>query len=132
IPQLYYGTEILMQNSAKPGDHGLIRTDFPGGWDGDPINAFTGQGLSKDQLDMQSYLKKILNFRKNSKAVHEGRTVHFAPSNGIYVLFRILGDETVCLILNKNSEPYSLDLSTFAEIGLDGKTMRNIITDTSL
>lgn len=132
IPQLYYGTEILIQNSAKPGDHGLIRTDFPGGWDGDPVNAFTGMGLSAEQADMQSYLKKILNFRKNSKAVHEGQTVHFAPSNGIYVLFRILGEETVCIILNKNKEPYTLDLSTFAELGLEGKSMKNLISNTPL
>ena len=132
IPQLYYGTEILMQNSAKPGDHGLIRTDFPGGWDGDPINAFTGLGLSEEQLDMQSYLKKILNYRKNSQAIQEGKTVHFAPSNGVYLLFRILGDETVCIILNKNKESYTLDLSPFTEIGLDGKTMRDIISNTTL
>ncbi len=45
IPQVYYGTEILMDNSNKPGDHGLIRTDFPGGWEGDKVNAFTGKGL---------------------------------------------------------------------------------------
>src|SRR5690606_17218128 len=98
IPQLYYGTEILMQNSAKPGDHGLIRTDFPGGWDGDIINAFSGAGLSNDQLEMQSYLKKVLNYRKNSKAIRQGKTVHFAPTNGVYVLFRIFENETVCII----------------------------------
>src|SRR5690554_2223671 len=132
IPQLYYGTEILMQNSAKPGDHGLIRTDFPGGWDGDPINAFTGANLSKDQLDMQSYLKKILNYRKNSKAIQEGKTVHFAPSDGVYILFRIFEKETVCIILNKNEDPYTLDLSKFDEIGLEGRTMKDIIANTSL
>lgn len=35
IPQIYYGTEILMNDFQKPGDHGLIRTDFPGGWQND-------------------------------------------------------------------------------------------------
>lgn len=41
VPQLYYGTEVLM---THPGDsHGDIRSDFPGGWDGDSINAFTGE-----------------------------------------------------------------------------------------
>ena len=132
IPQLYYGTEILMQNSAKPGDHGLIRTDFPGGWNGDTVNAFTGAGLSKNQSDMQSYLKRILNYRKNSKAVQEGRTVHFAPTDGVYVLFRIHENETVCIILNKNKEPYILDLSSFAEMGLEGKTVRDIVSDSTL
>lgn len=35
IPQIYYGTEILMSGTKAEGD-GIIRTDFPGGWAGDP------------------------------------------------------------------------------------------------
>lgn len=129
IPQLYYGTEILMNDFAKPGDHGLIRTDFPGGWQGDTINAFTGEGLTVDQKDMQSYLKKLLNFRKTSKAIHEGETVHFAPFMGTYFLFRTLGDETVVHIINKNEKPITIDLKRYAEINLTGKTLTNVITD---
>lgn len=127
IPQIYYGTEILMQNTAKPGDHGFIRTDFPGGWQGDAVNAFTGEGLSAEALDMQEYLKKLLNYRKLSKAIHEGKTVHFAPENNMYVLFRILDAEVVVHILNKNESPVDLDLSRFKELGLEGKRFRNII-----
>lgn len=128
ILQMYYGTEILMNDFEKPGDHGLIRTDFPGGWEGDSVNAFTGEGLSDEEKDMQSFMRKLLNYRKNSKAIHEGRTLHFAPLDGIYVLTRILDDETVVLILNKNEDPVSLDLKRFSEIGLDSKTLRNIVT----
>jgi hypothetical protein len=126
--QFYYGTEILMNDTANPGDHGLIRTDFPGGWDGDATNAFTGEGLTDAQKDMQSYLKKLLNYRKTSNAIHEGKTLHFAPEQGVYVLFRILGDETVVHILNKNDKPIDLDLSRFEEAGLKGKTLKNIIS----
>jgi len=68
IPQLYYGTEILMDDFDNPGDHGLIRTDFPGGWQGDTVNAFTGEGLTSEQKSMQSFLKKVLNYRKTSEA----------------------------------------------------------------
>ena len=127
IPQMYYGTEILMQNTAKPGDHGLIRTDFPGGWKSDKVNAFTGEGLSVEQKDMQNYLTKILNYRKSSKAIHEGKTIHFAPNKGVYTLFRMLNDETVVYILNKN-DTVTIDLSTFSEIGLEGKKVKNILT----
>ncbi|MGV8945562.1 MAG: glycoside hydrolase family 13 protein [Lutibacter sp.] len=129
IPQIYYGTEILMQNSAKPGDHGLIRTDFPGGWNNDKSNAFTGEGLADNQLEMQSFLKKVLNYRKNSEAIHLGKTIHFAPENGIYMLFRIKDDEIVVVILNKNEAPVTLDLNRFEEVGLKGKSLKNIITD---
>ncbi|HEY9221519.1 MAG TPA: glycoside hydrolase family 13 protein [Lutibacter sp.] len=127
ISQLYYGTEILMQNSAKPGDHGLIRTDFPGGWNGDKVNGFTGEGLTSDQTEMQSFLKKVLNYRKNSEAICLGKTIHFAPENGVYTLFRIKDDEIVTVILNKNENPISLDLDRFEEVGLTGKSVKNIL-----
>ncbi|MCD2257815.1 glycoside hydrolase family 13 protein [Psychroserpens luteolus] len=128
IPQIYYGTEILMDDTAIPGDHGLIRTDFPGGWEGDTVNAFTGEGLSIEQKEMQSFMSKLLNYRKNSKAIHDGKTVHFSPFMGTYFLFRTLGNETVVLIINKNDEPITIDLKRYTEIGLDGKTLTNIIT----
>ena len=128
IPQLYYGTEVLIENSAKPGDHGLIRTDFPGGWKDDKVNDFTGEGLTSDQAEMQSFLKKVLNYRKNSEAIHSGKTIHFAPENGVYVLFRIKNDETVTVIMNKNEKLISLNLNRFEEVGLAGKPVKNIIT----
>nr|WP_231749746.1 glycoside hydrolase family 13 protein [Polaribacter sp. BAL334] len=129
IPQLYYGTEILMNDFAKPGDHGLIRTDFPGGWNGDIVNAFTGEGLSVEQKDMQLFFKKVLNFRKNSTAIHEGKTFHFAPENNTYFLFRMDEKETVVHIINKNEKPITIDLERFSEVGLKGKTVKNILTD---
>jgi len=129
ISQIYYGTEILLSDAAKPGDHGLIRTDFPGGWKKDKVNAFTGKGLSSDQKEMQSFLKKVLNYRKNSEAIHSGKTIHFAPEKGVYVLFRVLDDEVVAFILNKNKKAFTLDLNRFKEIGLTGKEVRNIISN---
>lgn len=128
IPQVYYGTEILMENSSKLGDHGLIRTDFPGGWESDPVNAFSGKGLNDDQKEMQEFSRSLLQFRKNSKAMHSGTTTHFAPKDGIYVLFRTLDDETVAVIINKNEKAFSLDLGRFEEMGLEGRTLINVIT----
>jgi len=129
IPQIYYGTEILMNDFEKPGDHGLIRTDFPGGWNGDIVNAFTGVGLTDAQKDMQLFIKKVLNFRRKSEAIHEGETLHFAPENGTYFLFRSKNDETIVHIINKNDKPISIDLNRFKEVGLQGKTLKNILTD---
>jgi len=128
IPQIYYGTEILMNDSANPGDHGLIRSDFPGGFKDDQTNAFTGEGLNDAQKEMQSFVSKVLNYRKKSDAIHDGKTVHFAPFMGAYFFFRIKGDETVVYIINKNYEPITIDLNRYAEIGLKGKTLKNVIT----
>jgi len=127
-PQLYYGTEILMDDFEKPGDHGLIRTDFPGGWKDDEVNAFTGEKLSVKQKGMQEYLRKVLNYRKSSKAIHEGKTIHFSPLKGTYFLFRMLDGETVVHIINKNETPIVVDLKRYAEVGLNGKTVKNIVT----
>ena len=128
IAQVYYGTEILMNDTANPGDHGLIRTEFPGGWEDHTVNAFTREGLTEDQKSMQDFTKKVLNYRKSSKAIHEGKTIHFAPDNGVYTLFRILEDEVVAVIINKNGIPVNLDLKRFQEIGVDGKILTNIVS----
>lgn len=127
--QMYYGTEILMDDFAKPGDHGLIRTDFPGGWAGDDVNAFTGKGLAPEKKDMQEFVSALINYRKTSEAIHSGRTLHFAPVDGVYVLTRSKGDEIVIHILNKNDEPYTLELDRFAEIGADGKSFKDVLSD---
>lgn len=127
IPQIYYGTEILMNDSAKPGDHGLIRTDFPGGWASDEVYSFKGEGLSNKQKDFQLFLKSLLNYRKNSKALTEGEAKHFAPFNAIYTLVRTTKDEKVILFLNKNKEAQKIDLSRFEELDFDGKTFKSII-----
>jgi len=129
IPQILYGTEILMQDTANPGDHGLIRTDFPGGWDNDKVNAFTQQGLQKEQIEMQEFLKKILNFRKKSSAIHKGKTIHFSPKDGVYILFRINNDETTFLIINKNQSSVNISLDHYKELDLNGKMFKNIISN---
>ena len=126
IPQVYYGTEILMDNSAKPGDHGLIRSDFPGGWEGDSGNGFTGTGLSAEAREMRDYLKTLLNFRKGSPALKNGKTLHFVPEDGVYVLVRSYEGETVLLMLNKNETPVKLSLERFRELGLEGKSLQEL------
>ena len=126
IPQILYGTEILMDDSDNPGDHGLIRTDFPGGWDDDMVNALTGKNLNSDQLEMQNYLKSLLNFRKNSEAIHYGNTMHYAPIDGIYLLSRKKGDETVLYIVNKNDRKIELNTDRFSELNINNITFKDI------
>ncbi len=129
IPQILYGTEILMHDTSKPGDHGLIRSDFPGGWKSDEINAFDQSGLSNDQIEMQNFLRKVLNFRKNNQIIINGDTKHFAPKDGVYLLSRKYNKETILILINKNSSSYTLDLSRFAELNLNGKNLKNIVSE---
>ena len=129
IPQILYGTEILMEDTANPGDHGLIRTDFPGGWKNDESNAFSGENLKNDQLEMQNYLKTILNFRKNSKAIHYGQTIHFAPIEGVYLISRQNDDETVIYIINKNKLDKELNLDRFNQLGVNNIIFTDVYTN---
>ncbi len=128
IPQFYYGTEILMANE-KAGDHGEIRTDFPGGWEGDEINAFDGTGLTDDQKSAQDYVRTLLQWRMNSKAVHEGNLIHYAPTTeSVYVYFRYTEKDKVMTILSKNDKDIQLDLSRFSEIMNGDEKGKDIIS----
>ena len=129
IPQLYYGTEVLLQNTENPGNHGYIRTDMPGGWTGDVANAFTGKGLSNDQLSMQRYTQGLLQWRKNNKIITSGKTLHFAPFNDVYVYFRYIGTEKVMVVLNRNEKAVTIDPVRFQEILLGNKNGKNVLTN---
>ena len=115
IPQFYYGTEVLMSNPGTT-EHGIIRSDFPGGWNGDQKNAFTGQGLSSEQKATQAYFKTLLNWRKTSKAVHDGQLKHYNPKQDIYVFFRYTDTAKVMTVLSKSEEDVQLDLGRFSEM----------------
>ncbi|VAV92819.1 Neopullulanase [hydrothermal vent metagenome] len=127
IPQIYYGTEILMTNPDGKDD-GVIRSDFPGGWKGDKVNAFTGRGLTDRQKDAQAFLKNLLNWRKDKAVIHNGKLMHFVPENGVYVYFRYDDQDKVMVVLNKNAKDTDLSLGRFSEILNDGDKATDIIT----
>ena len=97
IPQILYGTEILMHNSKRPGSHGRIRKDFPGGWPGDKVVVFL-TGLNSKELEMKDFFKKLIRFRKNSKAIIHGETIHFAPFDNIYMCLEVHQSEKTMVI----------------------------------
>ncbi len=103
IPQVYYGTEILMSDSTNPGDHGTLRADFIGGWETDKLNAFEGKITGK-RKEAQEYLKNLLNWRKNCTPIHEGQLRHFPPTfeDELYVMCRFNEERLVLLIMNND------------------------------
>ncbi|MCU8086367.1 glycoside hydrolase family 13 protein [Shewanella sp. SM21] len=90
IPQLFYGTEVLMTSPTEGRHDGVVRSDFPGGFANSATNAFTGQGLSEPQRQAQQFVRTLLNYRKQSLALQSGDLLHFVPQDGIYVQFRCL------------------------------------------
>ncbi|WP_445664912.1 glycoside hydrolase family 13 protein [Fodinibius sp. AD559] len=129
IPQFYYGTELLMSNE-KEHDHGQIREDFPGGWENDKKNGFTGKGLSDKQKEAQTFVKKLVNWRKGNPVIHSGELMQYAPKHdGVYVYFRYNEQKSVMVAFNKSKESISLNKDYYYE-RLDGFTTgTDIITD---
>ena len=134
IPQIYYGTELMMTGLKSEGD-GTLRSDFPGGWPGDTRNAFTESGRTKAENEAWRYLQTLLKYRKSSDAIQTGKLKHFIPIDNIYVYFRYNSSKTVMVILNSNKTPRLLNADRFKEMlvgftkGLDiisGKTIDNL------
>ena len=113
VPQLYYGTEILME---KFGPHGDLREDFPGGWQGDSRNAFTSSGRTKKENEAFDHLRTLLNWRKESKAVHSGSLKHFTPQDNVYVYNRKAAGESVLVIINNKAEHSEIDMTRYQEV----------------
>ena len=128
IPQLYYGTEILM-NGSKEGSDGYIRKDMPGGFPGDKdVNVFTGEGLSDKQKEALDFMRKVLNWRKGNDVVAKGSLKHFMPQQGVYVYERRLGDKQVVVMMNGNDAPKTLNMEQTAEILPYGTTLTDMLT----
>ncbi len=126
IPQLLYGTEILMDGH---GDHGDIRADFPGGWAGDAKNAFTAEGRTEQQNEAFNFLRALLRWRQTSKAISQGKLVHFVPEDDVYVYFRILDEEVVMTLLNFSKEDKVVNLDRFKECLKHSKFGKNVLTN---
>jgi len=127
IPQMYYGDEILMKNFSAPD--GLVREDFPGGWQGDKVNKFTAEGRSKQENEVFDYIRKLANYRKHTPALQTGKMMQFIPQWGVYVYFRYDNQKTVMVVYNSQEKETSITTERFAERIKGAKKAHNVITD---
>lgn len=103
IPQLYYGSEIVMEGDKSLGD-GRLRDDFPGGWPGDTKSVMNGTALSEQEQEALEFTKRILNWRKAKDVIHTGKLKHYIPNDGVYVYFRYNCEESVMVVINLNDK----------------------------
>ena len=127
IPQLYYGTEVLM-NGTKEVTDGNVRCDFPGGFVGDKHNAFTAEGRTKAENAMFNWLSKLLKWRRNNMVITKGKQIQFIPYKGVYVIARQWNDQTILTILNGTSQPVTLPLDRYAEVIGNHQEAKDIIS----
>lgn len=127
IPQLYYGTEVLM-NGTKTVTDGDVRRDFPGGFAGDKHNAFTAEGRTKEENAMFNWLSRLLHWRQGNEVVSKGKQIQFIPYKGVYVVARQYQGKTVLTILNGKRAAVEMDLSRYAEVIGNQTEARDVVT----
>lgn len=131
IPQIYYGTELLMHGS-KEGSDGYIRLDMPGGFPGDETSVFTAEGRTPEQQEAFDFLSKLLNWRRGNEVISRGTLKHFMPENGMYVYQRRLGDKAVTILMNGTDEPLTTTMERTVEILPYGTTLHDMLTDSNV
>lgn len=126
IPQLYYGTEILLKGISNPD--GLVRGDFTGGWKGDSANKFTQQGRTKTEDSVFNWTKALANFRKSSSAIKTGKLMQFVPEDWVYTYFRYDEKQTVMVVMNTSNDEKTIRPERFTEITKGFTKARNVVT----
>lgn len=127
IPQIYYGTELLMSGTRKGGD-GNIRKDMPGGFPGDSLSVFSRQGRTPLQNQAFDYIAGINNWRKTNSAIKNGKFKHFMPSNGIYLYQRENDNDSFVVVMNGKDSDNEVEMNRYEEIIPLGKKYKDIIT----
>lgn len=126
IPQIYYGTEILMTGDKGKGD-GDLRKDFPGGWQGDARDCFVKDGWTALENEAFEFTRRLLNWRKGNQVIGKGNLKHYSIQNGVYVYRREFNGKSVVVILNGTEDSKELDLTPYQEI-LPKQTATDVLT----
>ena len=127
IPQLYYGTEVLM-NGTKEVTDGNVRRDFPGGFPGDTHNCFTAQGRTKAESAMFQWESKLLHWRQGNDLISKGKQTQFIPFKGIYVIARQYQGRTSLTILNGKRSEATMSVARYAEVIGKATTATDVIS----
>ena len=128
IPQLYYGTEVLLNGSKANGGDGNVRKDFPGGWTGDTHNCFTKDGRTKAENAMFDWISRLLHWRQGNEVITKGTQTQFIPYNGVYVVARQYNGKNVMTIINGKRSDNTLNVKRYAEIIGSHTTATDVIT----
>ena len=127
IPQLYYGTEVLM-NGTKQVTDGNVRKDFPGGFPGDTRSCFTTEGRTKAENDMFRWTARLLHWRQGNEVITKGKQTQFIPQNGVYIVARSYNGKNVMTVINGTSKAATMKAERYAEIIGDAQEATNILT----
>jgi glycosidase len=106
-PLVYYGDEIAMPGGGDPDN----RRDFPGGFPGDPRNAFERTGRTAVEEDVHAHVRTLSRARAELSPLRRGQTVNLFVSEQAWAYARMIDEETVVVALNNATGPVSFDLA---------------------
>jgi neopullulanase len=84
VPLIYYGDEIGLPGGPDPDN----RRDFPGGWPGDPRNAFEASGRTPEQQDLWTHVQRMLRLRAERRDLRYARMEHLVAGEQTLVYRR--------------------------------------------
>ena len=143
IPQIFYGDEMMFANGTQHKSDGILRMDFPGGWEGDKVNLFTAEGraaaeanhvalaadsttfnatksardtIFSNAASLHDYASRLFNWRKGKTVIHTGKTLEFLPKDNTYAYFRYNESEAVFVFINNSAEDRKIPWGDYAEI----------------
>lgn len=134
IPQILYGTEILLGGDGKDIGDGNWRCDFPGGWQEDEINMFTemGRKANKRINNFWNYTQRLLLWRKKSEAITRGKMIQFIPQNGVYVYARYSESEEVVVLVNLSKSKQIIKLERYREAIPQSFLGRDVVSEETI
>ncbi|HTV83556.1 MAG TPA: alpha-amylase family glycosyl hydrolase [Acidobacteriaceae bacterium] len=84
MPEIYSGDEIAMRGGPDPDN----RQDFPGGFPGDPQNAFTAAGRTPEQAAVHDWVAALFQFREHHPALYNGRQQDLFTDPSAFIFVR--------------------------------------------
>ncbi|QEE31185.1 alpha-amylase [Terriglobus albidus] len=130
MPQIYSGDEIAMTGGEDPDN----RRDFPGGWAGDPQNAFTSGGRSTQQAEMYDWVRELAILRSRCDELQRGEEQVLLADKDTMVYVRgdalnlaANGKRRVIVAINRSQESRSIQLATSDTSLAGGKTIEMLL-----
>ena len=128
MPQMLYGDELMFRSTDRSKGHPTLRVDFPGGWEGDPVNLFDRSQHTGAQREVFDYTRQLMNWRKSKEVIHTGRTLHFIDRDNTYAFFRYNDTEAVFVYINNSDQTREIPWQRYSEITEGIATGRDVIT----
>jgi glycosidase len=106
VPLIYYGDEIGMPGGNDPDN----RRDFPGGWPGDALNAFSASGRKPEEQIIFNHVHQLAHLRAELAPLRRGKLVNLAISDQTYAFGRVTESESVLVVLNNGTQAARFDI----------------------